>query len=229
MFIKLAGNYCLKEVMMYMRHPVLLTLSFFLIAFFTLLQLNIDYQVASPTGGAIVEQEAESAHYAVALDHVVTDFFSVNAIEFPSGSCGDVARDLYSTVAFTSIDVSSGFGTTGVEGVSTLNFVIDRTARYGTMDLAKGKSIVGDKYSTSFISLNTETIVRVPKEVRTTYFSLDLYGTSGSTFQVDRGRFSTPSVDCDFLSSPEGIAVCNCNAHSISGIRVAGITGIRSV
>ena len=183
---------------------------------------------AAVTDGVDDTPLSSSSTYSVGLDHVVSNFFEIEAIEFPSGDCGDIARELYSDVAFTGMDTSNGFGTRGRDRIATMNFVTDRTARYGTLDLVRGLSLVGDGTSNSFLSVNTETIVRVPKEVRTTYFSLDLYGMSAGTFRVNRGRFSTPSVDCTFIAD-KGRAVCKCNAHSISGIRVAGITADRSV
>ena len=41
-------------------------------------------------------------------------------------------------------------------------------------------------------------------------------------FYVQRGRFATPSLDCDFVTQ-DGIAVCDCKVHSIRDIAVAGI------
>jgi len=212
-----------------MTHQLLVFITFFLVIFFALLNIHVPLS-HSPTGAVVNDDASDTTNhaYALALDGVVSAFFNTQTIAFPQGDCGDVARDLYNTIAFTSVDTSSGFVTRGPDRVATLNFVTDRTARYGTLDLVNGPSLIGDEGTTSFLSINTETIVRVPKEVRTTYFSLDLYGTTNTQFHVTRGKFSTPSLDCSFVSTGD-IALCNCKAHSITGIRVAGITGVRAV
>ncbi len=196
-----------------------------LVAFFTLLQIEMP-ENSTPTGASITE-ETDNA-YAVELHNIIISFFGINGIDFPDGKCGDVAQELYANIAFTSLDTTAGYGTTGDDRIATLNFVVDRTEKYGTVDMAKGSEIIGDGPTDSFISINSEAIVRVPKEGRTTYFSMNLYGTSQGNFIVNHGSFSTPSVDCTFITRNRE-AICECISHPITGIRIAGITGFRPV
>lgn len=193
-----------------------------LVVFFALLS----FKEPSITGAAITEENGKS--HAMVLHNIITDFFGIQGINFPNGKCGDIAQELYGNIAFNSLDTSAGYGTTGPDRIATLNFVVDRTEKYGTVDMAKGSEIIQDGTTDSFISINTETIVRVPKEVRTTYFSMDLYGISNGAFMISHGSFSTPSVDCTFVTK-NSMAICNCVSHPITGIRVAGITGLRPV
>ena len=202
------------------KHQLLLILSFGLVVFFAL--LNVHIPTGMPTG-AVVEDEGTSA---LALHTMITNFFEVQDIQFPAGACGDIAKELYGNVAYSQMDTSAGFSTTGADRVATMNFVIDRTARYGTVDMAKGKGVIHDGPTDSFISLIPEAIVRVPKELRTTYYSMDLYGVSKGFLYITHGSFSTPSIDCTFLNI-DGQAACNCVSHTITGIRIAGITGLR--
>ncbi len=201
-----------------MKHQLLLFLSIGIIFFFIL--LNIDILPGNSITGAATKETKE--FYSYTLNHVVTEFFHDADINFPDGGCGDIAQELYGNIAYSPLDTSAGYGTTGADRLSTMNFVIDRTARYGTLDMAKGNEIISDGSTDSFISINTETIVRVPKEVRTTYFAMDLYGFSDNEFIVSHGSFSTPSVDCTFITR-NGRAICNCSSHPITGIRIAGI------
>jgi len=200
-----------------MKHELLVFFSIGIIFFFVL--LNADFPRGSITGAATQET---TEFYAHTLNHLVTEFFRDADIDFPDGGCGDIAQELYGNIAYTPLDASAGYGTTGVDRISTMNFVIDRTTRYGTLDMAKGRGVINDEMTDSFISINTETIVRVPKEVRTTYFAMDLYGMSDGNFIVMHGSFSTPSVDCTFITR-NGKAICDCASHPISGIRIAGI------
>ena len=202
----------------HMKHQILLYLSAGLIIFFALLNIRMP----SPTGAAADVTHAEEEAYAVDLNSIVKGFFGDISIDFPDGGCGDIAKELYGNIAYTPLDVSSGYGTTGPDRIATMNFVIDRTTKYGTLDMAKGSDVINDGLTDSFISINTETIVRVPKEIRTTFFAMDLYGTSDGDFIVMHGSFSTPSVDCKFVAK-DGIAICNCASHPITGIRIAGI------
>jgi len=208
-----------------MKHHWILYAAAGLVAFFTLLQIELP-ENSTPTGAAITE-ETDNA-YAVELHNIITDFFGINGIDFPDGNCGEVAKELYANIAFVSLDTTAGYGTTGSDRIATLNFVVGRTEKYGTLDMAKGNEIIGDGPTDSFISLNSEAVVRVPKEGRTTYFSMNLYGTSQGNFIATHGSFSTPSVDCKFVTR-NGEAICDCNSHPITGIRIAGITGLRPV
>lgn len=173
------------------------------------------------TGLAVGETRAYSLHsYAM-------DFFGTSEIVFPPSVCSQNLNDLYSSVARVPLDVSTGFKTSGVERLSTLSFVIDRTEKYGTADFVKSPTFIYP-YVDSLISINTEAVVRVPKETRTTYVVMDLYGASsptprGSLFLVHGGRFSTPTIDCFFVYV-NGRTVCDCDVHSIQGIAIGGVT-----
>lgn len=152
------------------------------------------------------------------------DFFKTSEIVFPPSVCGQSLQDLYDDVARSPLDVSAGFKTTGDERLSTLSFVVDRTEKYGTADFVKSPTFIYPNVD-SLISINTEAVVRVPKETRTTYVVMDLYGSASrsSLFEVKGGRFSTPSVDCFFVNV-YGRTVCDCDVHSIQGIAIGGVT-----
>jgi len=166
----------------------------------------------SPSGLAF----SESENYAKNLNHIINEFFDTAGIYFPSGSCTFVAEELFNNIAPERIDTTSGYETTGREKLATWNFVVGRTTHFGTMDLVKGKSLIGARDANSFISFNTETVVRVPKKERLTFFSMDLYGVSEDLFYVNRGKFKTPTVECNFTAR-DGNAICNCKTSSIKG------------
>jgi len=173
------------------------------------------------TGLAAGETRAYSLH-----SHAM-DFFGTSEIVFPPSQCSQTLSDLYDSIARPQLDVSTGFKTSGSERLSTLSFVIDRTEKYGTADFVKSPTFIYPHVN-SLISINTEAVVRVPKETRTTYVLMDLYGSSnptprGSLFFVHGGRFSTPTVDC-FLVYVNGRTVCDCDVHSIQGIAIGGVT-----
>lgn len=173
------------------------------------------------TGLAVDDTMAYSLH-----SHAM-DFFRTSEMIFPPSVCSQSLADLYDDVARAPLDVSTGFRTTGDERLSTLSFVIDRTEKYGTADFVKSPTFLYPHVD-SLISINTEAVVRVPKETRTTYVVMDLYGSptrtpGGSFFLVQGGRFSTPSVDCFFVNVG-GRTVCDCDVHSIQGIAIGGVT-----
>lgn len=173
------------------------------------------------TGLAAGDTRAYSLH-----SHAM-DFFGTSEVVFPPSQCSQTLSDLYDDVAREVLDVSTGFRTTGSERLSTLSFVIDRTEKYGTADFVKSPTFIY-RHVDSLISINTEAVVRVPKETRTTYVVMDLYGSSaptpmGSFFLVQGGRFSTPSTDCFFIYV-NGRTVCDCDVHSIQGIAIGGVT-----
>jgi len=191
--------------------------------FFALLHVEIP----GPTGGAIVQtytnHEHESDTYAELLHDHVKEFFGIAGVYFPNDACGGIARSMYEEITFRPVDVTTGFESQGQERIATKNFVIDRLRRYGTIDMAHGASILEEFDADSMISLNAEAIVAVPKEDRANFFSMDLFGFIDGDFYVQKGRFSTPSMDCAFVRY-NGDVACDCDAHPIRGIEVAGIT-----
>ncbi len=199
-----------------MRHQILVILSIGIIIFFTLINLEI----TTPTGATITK--TQETNYALGLSHVVNRFFDVEGIRFPLGACGDVVRELYGNIAYDSFTASSGFGTRGAHRLATISFAIEPTDVFGTVDLVKSTLLNGGEVD-SFITLSAETIVRVPKDTRSTYLFIDLYGITDNAFNVVRGQFSTPSVDCTF-ETKNGKAICDCKAHRIYGIEIGGET-----
>ncbi len=196
-----------------MKYAPWIFLSIFIVIVLVLVKINI----TTPTG-AVVE---ESPTYATTLDHLAQEFFGVSGILFPRQGCGDIANGLYADIAFTPIDEIAGFETSGPNSASTVNFVIDRVRRLGTFDMIKGSTLV-NQGADGMISVNAEAIVRIPKDLRNTFFNMDLYGTSDRVFMVKRGRFSIPSMDCEFTVA-NGIAICDCKIHSIRDLSIAGI------
>ncbi len=197
-----------------MKHEILVFFSIGIVIFFALLKLELP----SPTGEVVVKATGDT--YAIALDHVVGKFFNVAGIEFPRGTCGDIARELYGNIAYQSLTATAGFGTRNEHRVATISFAIEPMDAFGTVDMVKSDVLNGEDVD-SFISMSAEMLVRVPKDTRSTYLFMDLYGVSEGAFNVMRGEFSTPSVDCSFINR-NGIAICDCNVHRISGIEIGG-------
>lgn len=184
----------------------------------TFILLIIFMNSTSITGGASIGSTTSYSHTPANKVH---DFFGVNGIVFPAQDCGDIAQGLYENIAGMAADDMTGFATSGPNRAATINFILDRIRLMGTLDLVKG-SIVNDPQADSMISINTEAIARTPKEIRKTFFNMDLYGVTDQYFYVLHGRFSTPSLDCSFINQ-DGGAVCDCKVHSIRDIAVAGI------
>lgn len=172
----------------------------------------------SITGGAVIGDGEISASAPADKVH---EFFGIQRVVFPEYGCGDIARGLYENIAYKSANEMVGFATNGPTRAATINFVLDRIRQYGTIDMIKGKSLIGG-FEDSMISINTEAIVRTPKANRNTFFNMDLYGITNQNFYVQKGRFSTPSLDCTFTNQ-DGQAICDCKVHSIRDIAVAGI------
>lgn len=209
-----------------MKHQLLLVLSVGIIFFFVLLKADLPIG-NNITGAALVEEETETT-YAIAMRHIVNKFFGIQGVQFPNGSCAEIARDLYARVVSHSLDETSGFTTDGPNKLATISFDIEQLDIFGTVDMVKGPLIMNKDGADSLITMSAEAIIRVPKEIKTTYFFLDLYGTTEETFQVTRGSFSTPSVDCSFITR-DGQAICDCDVHRVSGVRTGGITALRPV
>jgi hypothetical protein len=173
----------------------------------------------APTGLSITDVSAKN------LDNVVTEFFEIDSIVFPNGQCGILAESIYEDISTAPLDVSAGFDTEGYERIASLNFVTDRTRRFGTVDLIKGPTILARDDADAFIATSTSAIVNVPKRSRVNFLNLDLYGyTIDGYFWVNKGRFSMPSTECIFVVN-EGTAFCECDSHSITNMEIAGITG----
>ena len=172
----------------------------------------------SITGGSVIRD----AGYANTPADRVHEFFGVGGVVFPIGNCGDIAQGLYESTISTPANEMVGFKTEGPSRAATVNFVLDRIRHFGTIDMIKGASIIDDPYADSMISINTEAVVRTPKETRKTFYNMDLYGITNQFFYVHHGRFATPSLDCKFVNQ-DGQAICDCQVHSIRDIAVAGI------
>ncbi len=196
-----------------MKHQFLIFATAGLVVFFALLNVNMP----SITGRYVQESHVDVR--AVTLNDIVKDFYGVRYIDFPAGGCGDVAASLYDDVFLRPVDDTAGFSSVGAERIATVNFVIDRTERLGTLDMML-KSNGGED---AILNVNAEAVVVIPKQTRSTFMLMDLYGTLGDHFYVTRGRFSIPSLDCTFITNDDQ-TICDCKVHSISGISVAGIT-----
>ncbi len=203
-----------------MKHQILLYLSVGVMFFFAL--LNVELPHGNGITGAATE-EAEQKTYAFSLSTLISRFFNVEDVIFPVGSCSDIASDIYSSIAYKPVDTTVGFSTNGKERLATINFIIDRQVYMGTMDLISSPSLLGKENADGMISFNTEAAIHLPHDERTTYFVMDLYGNTRGMFVVNRGRFSTPSADCAFVVN-NGKALCDCKTHTISGIKIGGIT-----
>ena len=193
-----------------------LTLPIIIIAF--ILQLILLFGGISITGGAIIG-DAQTKTSAPADQ--IHEFFLVDDVIFPIGGCGDIAKGLYESTLKQQANEMVGFKTEGPTRAATINFVLDRIRKFGTVDMITG-NLIDDPYADSLISINTEAVVRTPKETRKTFYNMDLYGIANQYFYIQHGRFATPSLDCTFFNK-EGYAVCDCEVHAIRDIAVAGI------
>lgn len=205
-----------------MKHQLLLYLSVGLVVFFALLSMD----EPSITGAAI-EKETETT-YAVKIHHIVNKFFDVAGLQFPEGNCGEIAKQLYAHIVSHSVDETAGFITSGTSRLATISFDMEQLDTFGTIDMIKGPVLMDDKPEDSFISISAEAIIRIPKEIKTTYYFMDLYGETDGVFQISRGSFSTPTADCTFAIS-NGKEECTCETHRVSGIRTGGITSLRPI
>ncbi|MBW3001824.1 hypothetical protein KY338_01520 [Candidatus Woesearchaeota archaeon] len=184
----------------------------------TIILLIIVLNNTSITGGAVI---GDAEGYANTPSDKVQEFFGVQGIIFPSYDCGEIASGLYLNIADKAADDMAGFMTQGANRAATINFILDRIRLVGTIDMVKG-NIVDDPFTDSLISINSEAVVRTPKDTRKTFFNMDLYGVTDQFFYVQHGRFATPSLDCEFVNQ-DGMAICDCQVHSIRDIAVAGI------
>ncbi|MBW2972929.1 hypothetical protein KY346_00895 [Candidatus Woesearchaeota archaeon] len=173
----------------------------------------------SITGGSVIGDVAGSANRPADKVH---EFFGIGGVVFPIGDCGDIAHGLYESTISTPANEMVGFNTEGPSRAATVNFVLDRIRHFGTIDMIKGASLIDNPRADSMISINTEAVVRTPKETRKTFYNMDLYGITNQFFYIQHGRFATPSLDCKFVNQ-DGQAICDCKVHSIRDIAVAGI------
>jgi len=176
---------------------------------------------SSPTG-LVVDEEIHAKN----LNNLVNDFFRITNVQFPSGACSLVARDIFYNLVDSPVDVTAGFITDGDERIASVNFVTDRTRKFGTIDLSYGNKLLEEDNANSMISTSTSAIVNVPKRSRVNFLNMDLYGYSDGSFYVNKGRFSTPTMDCAFVRN-NGETICDCVSHTISGMEIAGITAYR--
>ncbi len=206
-----------------MKHQLLLFLSVGLVIFFAL----INFDKPSLTGAAIIKDNTGSESYAMNMHATVLDFLRVEGISYPSNECTEIARELYVNIARPSAVVTAGFASSGPERVASINFVTEWDDVYGTIDLIHGKNILSDYNADTMMSISVESIVRLPKRARANFFSLDVFGFSRDKFYITEGKFSTPSFDC-YFAKENGEFLCDCDAHPIAGIEVAGITGVKA-
>ena len=157
---------------------ITLTLIFFVASLFVI------FSNPSPSG-LVVEG---SNTYAKTFGHLVNEFFDVGGIYFPPGVCTNVLEELYLNIAPERVDVTQGFETTGRERLASINFVVKRTTPFGTLDMIKGQTLVGEPGIDSLININAETLIRVPKDQRATYMSIELLGISNTVFVVKKGE-----------------------------------------
>jgi hypothetical protein len=198
-----------------MKHQLLVLISVGIIIFFTLLNVDFPQQSNALTGAYTLDTNDEDNTYAVALHHVISDFFETSQLVFPTGSCGDIAKELFDEIAYTPIEQSTGFSTNKNERIATISFGLDRTI--GILDMMKSDTILQE--ADSMISMGAERVVRIPPDpMRITFFTMDLYGYSRGLFIINRGRLSTPSLNCTFVSR-DGKAICDCRTHTVQDIK----------
>lgn len=130
---------------------------------------------------------------ALTLHNVVQEFYSINEIRFPRGTCTQIAKEMYYGSALEPIEITSSYTT---ENAETLTFGNDKNI--GIIEMGR-----------EMINMHTETVVQGQ---RMTLYNMELYGTSEENFIVNEGRFETPTFDCQFISI-QGIAQCDCQTR----------------
>ncbi|MEM3154369.1 MAG: hypothetical protein QW165_02250 [Candidatus Woesearchaeota archaeon] len=206
-----------------MNHHLLLFLCIGIVIFFALMHV----EMLSLTGAAIVKDYTGKESYAMNMHATVLKFLQVEGITYPHHVCTEIAKELYLNIAQPSAVVTAGFASSGPERVASINFVTEWDDVYGTIDIIHGKEILSDYDADTMMSISVESIVRLPKRARANFFSLDLFGFSRDRFYITEGKFSTPSFDC-YFGRENGELMCDCDAHPIAGIEIAGITGVRA-
>lgn len=166
--------------------------------------------------GAAVQETEERKTYAHTLNDRITRFFGVYAIDFPRGTCTSILEELFTDIVFDITEVTRGYSTTGKERIATLNFGIQQSETLGTIDMIKGASLTGDEKTEGYITMTSQSYIRVPKKQRLTFFSIGILGTLDQLFRVTKGSFSTPALDCTFTTN-DGVADCSCSMHPIKG------------
>ena len=186
--------------------------------FFVVMIYAAGLQSQTPTIQAIRQNtlQEERQTFAHNLNDRITKFFEVYAIDFPRGTCTSTIEELYNDFAYRTTEITSGFRTTARQKFTTLNFGIETTESIGTIDMVKGKELVGVEDFNAMISLHMESIARASREDRRTFFMIDLYGNTDELFKVKKGKFSIPSLDCEFTTEKE-TANCTCKTHTIKG------------
>ncbi len=127
------------------------------------------------------------------LHNIAREFYSIDEIQFPRGTCTQTAKELYYALASQPIEITGGYTT---EGAETLTFGNDKNIGIIEMDRA-------------MINMHTETVVQ---GLRMTLYNMELYGTSAENFIVNEGRVETQALDCQFTSII-GIAQCDCQTR----------------
>ena len=118
---------CMKRGTMLLKNRSALELIFTGILILALIFAGISTQ--SPTGQAVKEQLSEEKTYAHTLNHRITNFFDVDALVFPSGTCTAVTEELYNNLAYRTTEITSGYKTTGRQKLATINFIFHIMAR----------------------------------------------------------------------------------------------------
>ena len=160
--------------------------------------------------------QEERQTFAHNLNDRITRFLEVYAIDFPRGTCTSAIEELYNDFAYRITEITTGFKTTTKQKFTTMNFGIEPLETIGTIDMVKGKELVGTEDFDTMLSLHMESIARASREDRRTFLAIDLYGNSGELFKVQKGKFLTPALDCEFTTQEE-TADCTCRTHTIEG------------
>lgn len=193
---------------------ILCAIAFFLVAIIYTAGLKSQ----TPTVQAINQQTAQEERptFAHNLNDRITKFFEVYAIDFPRGTCTSAIEELYNDFAYKTTEIASGFKTATKQKFTTINFGIEPLETIGTIDMVKGKDLVGTEDFDAMLSMHMESIARASREDRRTFFTMDLYGETKELFKIKKGKFSTPALDCEFTTQEE-TADCTCRTHSVEG------------
>lgn len=176
-----------------------------------LLALNV--KIPGQVTGAVTAEKEESS-YGYTVHSIIQEFYGIYDVDFPQGTCTQIAKQLYYDIALKAITASNGYNTKSVERIGMLTFSSGKNT--GLLDMVKGRSLTNDPDSDSMISVHTETVVRLPpdRSSRRTFFNLEIHGNAAGNFVVNSGSFSTPALDCTFASL-RGVAHCECQTHPV--------------
>jgi len=161
------------------------------------------------TGSSQIQFQ-EQSRYAKTLQNWIHEFYDINGIIFPKGSCTETAKGLLENCLTKRLQVTEDFTTTGPQRVSSLMFGIEQEF-VGVAEMIYGKDLVDKENCDTVLNYWVEEVVRLPKLSRASEIEATFYGSIvDNQFYVKNGKFTTPMIECFFEARPDGSSDCTC-------------------